>query len=186
MNRRLPSLGFPALAGSLLLAGCQGTGPRGHVVREWDFSPEATSRLPGTYRAVPTPGEGLTGHAAEAVRTRDGRSLMVQLMVQPPEPVGSPARLRFQCHLEGADSLTVQMFDVTVQDNRHIVLRDVPAGRWLDLNLDFTRDSKRNDGTPDVFPASNPVDDVFFFVPDAAPAARLRVRDVSLYSPSAR
>jgi hypothetical protein len=77
------------------------------------------------------------------------------------------------------------MFDVTVQDNRHITLRDLPAGQWLDFDLDFTRDSKRNDGTVDVFPADNPVDDVFFFVHGAGPAARLRVRDVVLYSPTA-
>lgn len=170
----------------MLAAGCRTNSPREDIVRSWRFPASDGVPAPGGYKLVALPAGEAKGQAAEAIRTQDGRSLMVQLMVQPPAPVGSPARLRFRGRVEGAGSLTVQVFDVKVQDNRHIVLRDLPPGRWLDFDLDFTRDSRRNDGTADVFPAGNPVDDVFFFVHDAPPGARLWVRDVVLYSPASR
>ena len=61
--------------------------------------------------------------------------------------------------------MTVQIFDATVQDNRHVNLRDLKTGEWTTVYVDFTRDSRRNDGTRDTFRAGNKVDDLFFFVP---------------------
>jgi hypothetical protein len=176
----------PAVCAAAAVLGCRTHSPDRHVVRHWRFDPASQAESPGSYARVPVSAEHGGGHAVEAVRTKDGRSLMVQLMVQPPEAVGSPARLAFEHRLEGTNSLTVQIFDVTVQDNRHIVLRDLVPGRWQRAELDFTRDSRRNDGTADVFPAGNPVDDVFFFVHGAPTGARLQVRDVMLWSPAPR
>lgn len=65
--------------------------------------------------------------------------------------------------------MTVQIFDATVQDNRHVVLRDLRENEWRTQYVDFSRDAKRNDGTVNSeFSAGNLVDDIFFFVPVAA------------------
>lgn len=44
----------------------------------------------------------------------------------------------------------VLILDLTVQDNRHIRLQNLKRGEWSTLYLDFSRDSRRNDGTVDA------------------------------------
>ncbi|HRI16556.1 MAG TPA: hypothetical protein PLX89_26480 [Verrucomicrobiota bacterium] len=91
--------------------------------------------------------------------------------------------LRFQFHLSGASELTVQVFDATAQDNRHIRLAHLPQNRWVTQCLDFARDSQRNDGTANSpFTAGNLVDDVFVFVEgDSAKTATLFVDELVLF-----
>ena len=164
------------------LAGCATT-PREQIIRAWHFEP-GTAELPeGEFARGTDRINGASANVAAAIRTKDGSSLLVQLPVLPPLPVGSPTRLRFRCRISDASKLAVQMFDLTVEDNRHIELPNLPANVWHSFDLDFTRDSKRNDGKHDVFAAGNRVDDVFFFVHGAGPTAKLWVDDVVLYSP---
>ncbi|MBX3731057.1 MAG: hypothetical protein KF791_00535 [Verrucomicrobiae bacterium] len=120
---------------------------------------------PGDFLLAAHPPAGATGRAARSVpRPGDGAAMIV-LPIAPPHPVGADTRLRFRHHLTGASAITVQIFDATVQDNRHIRLETLEQGRWVTTELDFTRDSRRNDGSPDrAFPAGNLVDDLFFFV----------------------
>ena len=90
---------------------------------------------------------------------------MITLPLQPPRPVGSRTKLRFRYHISGATEMVVQIFDATVQDNRHVVLRDLPQEKWVTQYVDFTQDGKRNDGTANsTFSPGNLVDDIFFFV----------------------
>ena len=60
--------------------------------------------------------------------------------------------------------MTVQVFDVTDKDNRHIHLKGLKQGAWQWAILDFTKDAKRNDGKDTPFAAGHKVDDLFFFV----------------------
>jgi hypothetical protein len=79
-------------------------------------------------------------------------------------------------------SQTVQIFDATVQDNRHVNLQDLKAGEWASTSVDFTRDSRRNDGRRDTFRAGHKVDDLFFFVtPEPGKNATLFVDEVVLF-----
>jgi hypothetical protein len=64
----------------------------------------------------------------------------------------------------GTSRMTVQIFDFTDQDNRHLHLTKLQQGSWQTLYLDFTRDAKRNDGSDTPFAAGHVVDDLFFFV----------------------
>ena len=73
-------------------------------------------------------------------------------------------KLRFRYHLTGASQMTVQLFDLTDHDNRHIHLRDLKSDTWQTVYLDFTRDARRNDGHDTPFAAGHLVDDLFFFV----------------------
>jgi hypothetical protein len=79
--------------------------------------------------------------------------------------------------------MTVQIFDLTVMDNRHIRLTGGPKqGAWQWANLDFTKSSKRNDGKNDRLVAGNRVDDIFFFIePEGVQEPRLFIDEVVLY-----
>jgi hypothetical protein len=137
---------------------------------------------PGDYTIAENPPAGTNWRAARSGPRRDGHQLIV-LPIAPPRPVGARTKLRFRYHLTGASAMTVQVFDATVQDNRHIRLNDLKQGEWVTLYIDFTRDARRNDGTPNSsFPAGNLVDDLFFFVEgDGAKTATLHVDEVVLF-----
>jgi hypothetical protein len=137
---------------------------------------------PGDFEIVEQPPAGSHWRAAKSVPRKDGRAMMVRLQIEPPRPVGTHTKVRFRYHLTGASAMTVQIFDATVQDNRHVNLRDLKTGEWTTTYVDFTRDSRRNDGTRDTFRAGNKVDDLFFFVtPEAGKAATLFVDEVVLF-----
>lgn len=120
---------------------------------------------PGEFELVETPPAGAYWRAAKAVPRKDGKGKLVRVQIEPPRPVGAHTKLRFRYHLTGASAMTVQIFDVTVQDNRHLNLTGLKECQWKTAYVDFSRDSKRNDGTADSpFSAGNKVDDLFFFV----------------------
>jgi hypothetical protein len=119
---------------------------------------------------------------ARAVPRREGRGKWLRLQIAPPRPVGERTKLRFRYHLTGARDMTVQIFDATVQDNRHIRMRNVPQGAWTTQYLDFTADAKRNDGGSTPFAAGHLVDDLFFFIePDAEKEPQLFIDEVVLF-----
>jgi hypothetical protein len=97
--------------------------------------------------------------------------------------VGAHTKLRFRYHLTGATAMTVQIFDATVQDNRHLRLRDLKQNVWTTLCLDLSRDTRRNDGAANSpLAAGNLVDDIFFFVEgDGSKTATLHLDEVVLY-----
>jgi lysophospholipase L1-like esterase len=120
--------------------------------------------------------------AARAVPRKDGKGKLVQLKIDPPRPVGAHTKLRFRYHLTGAKAMTVQIFDLTDMDNRHIHVRDPKTGAWTFTHLDFTRDARRNDGGDTPFAAGHRVDDIFFFVdPEAGGDVDLLLDEVVLY-----
>jgi len=133
---------------------------------------------PGGFELGEKPPEGAWWRAARSVPRKDGRGQLIQLQIAPPRPVGAHTKLRFRYHLTGASTMTVQIFDATAQDNRHINLTGLKQGEWTTQYVDFTRDSRRNDGTSGPFTAGNLVDDLFFFVPGKA---TLWVDEVVLY-----
>jgi hypothetical protein len=61
-------------------------------------------------------------------------------------------------------------------------LHDLKSGEWATTYVDFTRDSRRNDGSRDTFRAGHKVDDLFFFVtPESSKEATLFVDEVVLF-----
>ena len=78
--------------------------------------------------------------------------------------------------------MTVQIFDATVLDNRHVRLHGLKQNEWVTAYIDLARDSRRNDGTPNSrFTAGNKVDDLFFFLPASVPEPQLFLDEVVLY-----
>jgi hypothetical protein len=126
------------------------------------------------------PDDAYWGVAASVPQKNGGQWIRVE--VKPPRPVGAHTKLRFRYHLTGVESMTVQMFDATDQDNRHIRLADCPTGKWMTQYLDFSKDARKNDGKETPFAAGHQVDDIFFFLPADAPKdARLLVDEIVLY-----
>jgi hypothetical protein len=112
---------------------------------------------------------------ARAVPHRATNGKWIRLQIKPDRPVGTCTKLRFRYHLTGATAMTVQVFDATDQDNRHIHLKGLTEGAWRWVILDFTMDAKRNDGRDTPFVAGHRVDDLFFLVTPAGD------KDVQLY-----
>jgi hypothetical protein len=138
---------------------------------------------PGDFDLAEQPPSGAWWRAARSVPRKDGKGQFIRLQIEPPRPVGMRTKLRFRYHLTGASSMTVQIFDATVQDNRHVQLRELKQGAWMTAYVDLSRDARRNDGTPDSpFAAGNLVDDLFFFLPSGAgDRVRLFVDEVVLF-----
>ena len=131
-----------------------GTGPR-----------ERDQFWPGTHEIV-TEGlpPGSFWGAARAVPRKDGKGKLVQLRLDPHRRVGERTKLRFRYHLSGSSTIIAQIFDVTDQDNRHVVLGDLEQKAWRVAFVDFTKDGRKNDGRQTPFAAGHEVDDLFFFV----------------------
>jgi len=119
---------------------------------------------------------------ARAVPHEPSKGKWIRLEIKPSRPVGAHTKLRFRYHLTGASAMTVQVFDATDQDNRHIHLKGVTEGAWQWAILDFTKDSQRNDGRNTPFAAGHQVDDLFFLVKPAGDKdVQLFIDEVTLF-----
>jgi hypothetical protein len=119
---------------------------------------------------------------AKAVPRKDAKGKWIRLQIKPERPVGERTKLRFRYHLSGASVMTVQVFDLTDMDNRHIRMKGLKQDAWQWANLDFTADGKRNDGKDTPFAAGHKVDDIFFFVePEGDKEVTLFIDEVTLY-----
>jgi hypothetical protein len=107
---------------------------------------------------------GAFWNVARAVPQKDAAGKWIRLELKPHRRVGEHTKLRFRYHVRGASKMTVQLFDVTDQDNRHIHLSDCPQGKWVTQYLDFTKNARRNDGSDTPLAAGHTLDDLFFFV----------------------
>jgi hypothetical protein len=112
---------------------------------------------------------------AQAVPHAETKGRWIRLQIKPPRPVGAHTKLRFRYYLRGATSMTVQAFDLTDGDNRHIHMKGLKPDAWQWAILDLTRDAKRNDGRDTPLAAGHKLDDLFFFVKPAGE------RDVQLF-----
>jgi hypothetical protein len=132
-------------------------------------------------RANGAPDDSYWG-VARTVPHKGTKGKWIRLEINPHRAVGSHNKLRFRYFLSGASFMTVQIFDVNVQDNRHIHLKGLKEGVWQWAILDFTKDAKRNDGTDSPFSAGHKVDDLFFLVkPDGDREVHLYVDEVTLF-----
>jgi hypothetical protein len=119
---------------------------------------------------------------ARAVPRKDAKDKWIRLQIEPTLQVGERTKLRFRYHLTGATAMTVQIFDATDQDNRHVRLETLKEGAWQTQYVDFTKDARRNDGGNTEFATGHVVDDLFFFVePSARKPVELLIDEVVLF-----
>lgn len=70
----------------------------------------------------------------------------------------------FRYYIKGTDKAQVQHFNLSKNDNHHIRVSGLTAGKWSELTLNFTRDSKRNDGSPGAMVMGDRMDDLKVFL----------------------
>jgi hypothetical protein len=138
---------------------------------------------PGDFDLVETLPKGSYWRAARAVSQKKSGRKWIRLQVEPSRPVGGHTKLRFRYYATGTQAITVQLFDATNQDNRSLRVAGLTSATWTTAYVDFTRDSRRNDGTPNSpLAAGHKVDDLFFLLDSPAQAdADFYVDEVVLY-----
>jgi hypothetical protein len=99
----------------------------------------------------------------------------------PGPPMGKNTRLTFRYHLKGTDQLRVQIYSLTNGYHRHLVLKDLPQGKWREATVDMTK-ARRADGTGGPLSEGERIDDIQFY---ADPKAELLIDDIVLYDAAA-
>jgi hypothetical protein len=139
--------------------------------------------FPGEFEAATKdlPADSYWG-VARAVPQKGAKGKWIRLQIEPTVQVGERTKLRFRHHLTGATAMTVQVFDATDRDNRHVRLENLKQGAWQTTYVDFAKEGRRNDGSDTKFAAGHVVDDLFFFVtPSGEKPVELLVDEVVLF-----
>ena len=153
---------------------------RVHVFEDYETEIEKRWWLRGTPVAenlAPSLSSIANHRACRATATKDSGEKCVMFNPVPGPPMSGNTRLSFRYRLTGADSLRVQLFSLTKNDNRHLLLSGLPQGIWQDAAVDMTA-ARRNDGSDDRLAADERIDDIQFYV---APGADLLIDDIVLY-----
>jgi inosine-uridine nucleoside N-ribohydrolase len=146
------------------------------IERRWWMcgKPETHDLPPGSSRAV----RGVLTHDFDDL-LGNPRAMHTAVIFNPVPgpPMGGNTRLAFRYKLQGTDRLRVQIYSLTNGYHRHLVLHDLPQGRWQEAAVDMTR-ARRPDGTGGPLSEGERIDDIQFY---ADPSAELLIDDVVLY-----
>ena len=99
----------------------------------------------------------------------------------PGPPMGPRTRLKFRYRLAGTSSLRVQIYSLSNNYHRRLLLDGLPTERWSEADVDMTL-ARRPDGSGGPLAEGERIDDIQFYVP---PGADLRIDDVVLYEAAA-
>ena len=98
----------------------------------------------------------------------------------PGPPMAGNTRLAFRCKLNGTSNLRCQIYSLSKGYHRHLRLKGLPRGKWLDLTVDITQ-ARRPDGSGGPLAKDERIDDIQFYVEDGA---EVSVDDIVLYEPA--
>jgi hypothetical protein len=91
----------------------------------------------------------------------DGVAALKTGMNPVPGPrMGKVNKLYVRYYLEGTDTVIFQYFSLSSSDNCNIRATGLRQGAWGETVLDFTHDSRRNDGSPGAFKNGERMDDL--------------------------
>jgi len=112
-------------------------------------------------------------------------ALMVGINPVPGPRMGAVNKMYCRYLIRGSTRATFQHFSLSVNDNNHIRVSGLTEGRWSEVTLNFTRDGRRNDGTPGVpFKKGERMDDLKIFVgkPGDGRTYEMLIDDVIFFS----
>jgi hypothetical protein len=95
----------------------------------------------------------------------------------PGPPMGGRTRLGFRYWLKGTNQIRVQIYSLSKNYHRHLVLTDLPQEKWQSATVDMTA-ARRPDGSGGPLSRDERIDDIQFYI---APDADLRIDDIVLY-----
>jgi inosine-uridine nucleoside N-ribohydrolase len=152
--------------------------PRRLLFTGWFDTGKQGQEWPGSFAIVD---KGFFWKAARAVPNRELGIPWIRLHLRGQRTVGATTHLFFRYHLAGTDTLRVLLVNRSAGTSHVVALKDLPADRWAEATVDFSRDSLRADGRPGGPQAGDRVDEIQFLLPQAA---ELLVDDVLLYEPA--
>ncbi|MBR89654.1 MAG: hypothetical protein CMO66_00035 [Verrucomicrobiales bacterium] len=100
----------------------------------------------------------------------------------PGPPMGTNTCLTFRYWLKGTSTLRVQIYSLSKNYHRHLVLQNLPQGKWQTATVDMTQ-ARRPDGSGGPLAADERIDDIQFYI---TPEADLRIDDLILYDAAAK
>ncbi len=150
----------------------------------WLRGVEETKNFPPSRSALPNTRawrSGGTNDFDDKQGKKEARYGAVIFNPVPGPPMGKHTRLGFRYYLKGTDKLRVQIFSLTNNYHRMIVLTDLPKEKWTAATVDMTR-LRRPDGTGGPLSLDERIDDIQFYVdPKADPGGEVTVDDIVLY-----
>jgi len=78
--------------------------------------------------------------------------------------MGAVNKLYVRYYITGTDKALLQHYSLSSADNCNIRVSGLAQGRWSEMVLDFTRDSRRNNGAPGAFKKGERMDDLQVYV----------------------
>jgi inosine-uridine nucleoside N-ribohydrolase len=153
--------------------------PKRPIFTAWFDTGRQGKEWPGDFDIVANK-KPLKWKAARSVMNGKLGFPWILLHLRGERPLGETTQLRFRYHLTGADWMIVLLFNRTVNDNHVIEIKGLKKGKWGEITLDFSRNSKRMDGSKGKPRPGDRVDEIRFLLPRGA---ELLVDDVLLYEP---
>lgn len=95
----------------------------------------------------------------------------------PGPPMGDNTRLSFRYWLKGTDTLRVQIYSLTNNYHRHLLLKGLPQEKWQTATVDMT-EARRPDGSGGPLSKDERIDDIQFYIDKDA---ELIIDDIVLY-----
>jgi hypothetical protein len=155
--------------------------PRVHVCEDFETDIERRWWLRGTVETNNLP-PSLTptlanSRACRATPKPGEANKAVVFNPVPGPPMGPNPLLSFRYWLKGDDQLRVQIFSLTKEINRQLVLTNLPQGKWQSATVDI-RKARQPDGSGGPLSEDERIDDIQFYV---ATNADLIIDDIVLF-----
>jgi hypothetical protein len=153
--------------------------PKRPIFTAWFDTGRQGKEWPGNFDIVANK-KPLTWKAAKSMMNPNRGAPWIRLHLRGQRPLGEITQLRFRYQLTGADRMQVLLLNRTVKDSHVIDVKGLKKGEWGEITLDFSRNSKRMDGSKGKPRPGDRVDEIRFLLPRGA---ELLVDDVLLYEP---
>ncbi len=163
---------------------------RVHVIEDYETEIERRWWLRGVEETENTPAslsrDVPNTRACRAAESKDFDNLMgdaaatykaVIFNPVPGPPMSANTRLAFRYWLRGSDTLRVQIYSLTNNYHRQLVIRDLPQEEWRAATIDMTQ-ARRPDGSGGPLSTDERIDDVQFYIPRDA---ELLIDDILLF-----
>ena len=123
----------------------------------WFGTPEKTNIPPYPGNATALGANPKSGGASAALKTG--------INPVPGPMMGKVNKLYLRYFLRGTTEATFQHFSLTSEDNNHVRATGLTERQWSEATINFSRDARRNDGTPGIpFKEGERMDDFQLYV----------------------
>ena len=103
--------------------------------------------------------------------------------------MGKVNKLYVRYYLAGATKAQFQHYSLSVADNNNIRISGLVPGKWMEITMNFSRDARRNDGTPGVpFKNGERMDDLQVYLgrTDSGKTCQLIIDDMIFFADDPR